>query len=194
MRTVTRGFSGMLSLVFLLGGMTLLTLPGHEAEASGEVTHKDLHQDHKKLGEWLEKIEEQLGDAAPPCGAGTAGQRFVVSTDGTEVCDNTTGWTWEQTPDSIERTHADALAHCPTVGPGYGLPEVKALISLVDYSQFDPALPAGHPFSIVQSSFFWSAALADDSEVAWNVEFHGGLVLVDGKAASHLVWCVRSGS
>ena len=106
----------------------------------------------EKLDEVLVAIDATPSGGAPPCGAGTEGVRFVVSTDGTEVCDNTTGLVWEQTPDSIKREWQAAIAFCPTIG--YRLPEVKELFSLVDFSQSNPTLPAGHPFSNVQSSIY----------------------------------------
>jgi hypothetical protein len=184
---------GLLSIVFLLGGMTLITPLGNEAEASGRVTPQDLHQDHKKIGKSVEKIEEQLGDAAPPCGAGTARQRLVVSPDGTEVCDNTTGLNWEQNPDSIIRNQVDALAHCSTLGPGYRLPEVKELISLVDYSVAGrgPVLPVGHPFSNVgPDADYWSATENTFfRNTWWIVDFDFGNVF--SNPGTNHVWCVR---
>ena len=84
---------------------------------------------------------------APPCGAGTEGQRFVPDT--TEVCDNTTGLFWALTPE-IPLSQPAALSHCADLdlgnGQTYRLPEVNELSSLVDYTQFNPALPEFHPF------------------------------------------------
>ena len=155
-----------------------------------------------KTHEWLEKIETAIGElapgaAAPLCGAGTEGQRFVA--DGTEVCDNDTGLYWVKAPDATPRNHATALTHCAGLNLGnsqtYRLPEVKELISLVDYSQFNPALPAGHPFSGVQSSFYWSASTSAIIPAdAWIVNFGNGFVFTSFKTDSFFVWCARSGS
>ncbi len=147
-----------------------------------------------KLDDLKEAVDALSAGAPPPCGAGTAGQRFVVSPDGTEVCDNTTGLNWQKNPDSTQRTHADALAHCPTVRPSSRLPEVKELISLVDYSvpSPGPVLPAGHPFTNIQSSTYWSATTrAGDPSSAWDVDFVNGDVPHSVKTSSIHAWCVR---
>ncbi len=138
------------------------------------------------------------GYAGPPCGAGTEGQRFVVSPNGTEVCDNTTGLKWEQNPDSITRSHADALAHCPTLGPGFRLPEVKELSSLVDYTQSFPPLSAGHPFTNIQASgggccIYWSATTSTNADnQAWFVLFEFGSLGFFDKTSAVNVWCVST--
>ena len=147
----------------------------------------------EKLDEVLVAVDAMPSGGAPPCGAGTEGARFVVSTDGTEVCDNTTGLVWEQTPDSIKREWQAAVAFCPTIG--YRLPEVKELFSLVDFSQSNPTLPAGHPFSNVQSSIYWSATPRPDFPLdACSVVLRDGTISASFKTNAHLVWCVRDGS
>jgi len=44
--------------------------------------------------------------AAPPCGPGTFGRRFVLFDRGTTVCDNLSGVQWERTPLYMQRTFA----------------------------------------------------------------------------------------
>jgi hypothetical protein len=62
-----------------------------------------------------------------------------------------------------------------------------------------PTLPSGHPFSNVQSSFYWSATtVASNNDFAWSVGFHNVLLSPvaspDGaKTVSSHVWCVRGG-
>lgn len=163
--------------------------------------HKKHHQmssDHvaltaKKLDEVLLAINALPPGGALPCGAATEGNRFVVSTDGTKVCDNTTGLTWEQMPDSILRQWQAAIDFCPTLGTGYRLPEVKELISLVDFGQSNPALPADHPFSNVLD-IYWSATPAADLPLdACSVVFLNGVMNQSFKSNTHNVWCVRDG-
>ncbi len=48
----------------------------------------------------------------PPCGSGSAGERFVLFNGGTPVCDNTTGLIWEQSLDSNLRTFQQATDYC----------------------------------------------------------------------------------
>jgi hypothetical protein len=156
---------------------------------------------HSALTQQLTDIQTAIvnlstgGSAQPPCGAGTGGQRFVVSQDGMEVCDNTTGLNWQQNPDSILRNHGDALSHCPTVRAGSRLPEVKELVSLLDYTRLNPALPASPLFTNVQSNEYWSAT-TDAAETllmpsAWRVLLQTGSVRTIGKDSTENVWCVR---
>ena len=155
-----------------------------------------------------EKLDEVLanGDGAPPCGAGTEGQRFVVYASEEEVCDNTTGLRWQQEPGSEivvgdgascneGATCAfwqDAVDYCAALGDGSRLPEVKKLISLVDYGESFPALPHRHPFEEVQSARYWSAtSVVQDSTSAWFVNFLEGDVGKNVKVSSNRAWCVR---
>ena len=167
----------------------------HAAQNTAQdAAHTALTQQLTDIQAAIANLSTGAGSAQPPCGAGTGGQRFVVSQDGMEVCDNTTGLNWQKDPDSITRTQAAALAYCPTVRAGSRLPEVKELISLVDYTRFNPALPASHLFTNVQSDFYWSATtFAADPSFAWSVLFSNGLVRNLGKTSSLFVWCVRGG-
>lgn len=246
MGTVTRGFIGMLSVVFFLGGVAMVTPLGSGVAQAAKVKHEDLDATIQSESTSIQNtvttesttvqtavgaVESELttqhdmikqaitdtqtaiqgdlttlqaavdalepGAAPPPCGAGTEGQRFVA--DPNEVCDNDTGLYWVKAPDSTTRLHANAVTHCARLDLGnsqtYRLPEVKELISLVDYSQLGPALPSGHPFSNVQSDRYWSAtALALLPPVAWFVLFVNGGVDADIKTSTFFVWCARSGS
>jgi len=69
-------------------------------------------------------------------------------------------------------------------------------MSLVDRSVSfpGPTLPSGHPFSNVQSQFYWSAStLANFPTIAWVADFGFGHVGTALKSSSHFVWCVRGG-
>ena len=88
----------------------------------------------------------------------------------------------------------EAVDYCAALGRGSRLPEVKELISLVDYSQFLPALPDGHPFTGVQSAVnYWSATTnASSPPGAWGVTFSDGHVDTSDKAdGMDHAWCVR---
>ena len=167
------------------------TPPATEAEMT--LQHDMIKQDIADVKALVEALE-----VGAPCGAGTEGQRFVVSEDGKEVCDNTTGLYWEQSPTTNTFNHANALTHCSTLdlgnGQTYSLPEIKKLISLVDYSQFDPALPLGHPFSNILSpstSFNYWSATPSSINSAWAVTFNRGQVLHPGTANNNQAWCAR---
>src|SRR5882724_8516158 len=78
-------------------------------------------------------------DAAPPCGPGTLGQRFVILERGTAVCDNTSGLVWERRrPDQSPRTYQDAVAWCAAKGQAWQLPGIKDFMRIL-------RCPAGTP-------------------------------------------------
>lgn len=132
--------------------------------------------------------------------------RFTDNGDGT-VTDNLTCLIWTQDADIADgtRTWSDALTDCNSLASGsqgltdgsmagdWRLPNVRELSSLIDFSQFNPSLPSGHPFMGVQQDSYWSstifAVLALPS--AWQVDFGNGSVDASLKDDSHFVWCVR---
>ena len=114
------------------------------------------------------------------------------------VLDKETGRVWEQSPSTSTPNWSGALAHCYQleVGgrKGWRLPTIEELASLVDTSQPAPTLPAGHPFSNVQSSDYWSATTDASGPFAWDVDFVDGHVSSGDKSfAFFFVWCVRGG-
>ena len=65
---------------------------------------------------------------------------------------------------------------------------------MVDYGESSPALPLGHPFTSVQSSFYWSSSSSvSGPSSAWYVSMVSGSNLVNNKAGSAFVWPVRGG-
>jgi Protein of unknown function (DUF1566) len=130
-----------------------------------------------------------------------ASTRFIVLTNMSSeaVLDRETGLVWEQTPSTDPSTWEDAQIHCIALNKGnrggWRLPTVQELRSLVDPTQVDPALPAGHPSSSnVQSSFYWSATTdARNASYAWAVYFGSGGVISGTKNNDFYGWCVRGG-
>jgi hypothetical protein len=132
-----------------------------------------------------------------------AAQRFVVlaAFNSDAVLDKNTGLVWEKSPAVTTHTWSDARFQCANknVGgqKGWRLPSFAELSSLVDPSVAPPGptLPAGHPFTNVQSAGYWSAtASADNPTFAWVVFFFNGNVFntVMANVVNH-VWCVRGG-
>jgi len=129
-------------------------------------------------------------------------ERFVLVMGGAGVLDKETGLVWEQSPNEPVHTWVEAHLFCniKAVGnrKGWRLPTAQELASLIDTSNpaGNPDLPAGHPFTNVQSSIYWSATTdAGDSTRAWQVNFFFGN-LAGGpeseiKTDALLVWCVR---
>ena len=118
---------------------------------------------------------------------------------GEAILDWETGLVWEKSPDTTMRTwvHAIDYAYQKTVGgrKGWRLPTVEELASLVDPTQNYLALPSVHPFTNVQSDYYWSATTsAYDTSKAWAVSFGYGGVDYGLKSDDIVyVWCVRGG-
>jgi hypothetical protein len=139
---------------------------------------------------------------APPSWDQTlpASKRFIVlsNMDSAAVLDKETGLVWEQSPSTSSFYEAQAQNHCDTLTVGnrngWRIPTLRELASLVDPSVLSPGptLPAGHPFSNVQTStFYWSDST--NAGFANGVRFFNGLVVIDCRSCSYFVWCVRSG-
>jgi hypothetical protein len=57
-----------------------------------------------------------------------------------------------------------------SVAGDWRLPNIREPHSLLDFSQIDPALPSGHRFTDVQSSYYWSSTTnANGNSLAWRV-------------------------
>ena len=127
------------------------------------------------------------------------------------ITDTLTGLMWMENADAGNdcqgvdtgtETWASALASaaaCNDAG-GYAgytdwrLPNVRELFSLIDFSQYNPALPSGHPFDNVQSYYYWaSTTLAGSTTYAWYVYLGNGRVYYDFKTYTCYVWPVRGG-
>lgn len=125
--------------------------------------------------------------------------RFLAVFSGAAVTDVETGFTWEQSPDFFYGTWSEAIEHCRAkiVGgqAGWRLPSIKALSTLIDSSQKDPALPSGHPFGNIKSSIYWSSTPSEtDDIVAWHVSFFTGEVVTDQKSQTRRAWCMLGGT
>lgn len=131
--------------------------------------------------------------------------RFIELADwnGEAVLDRETGLVWERSPDSTRRNWFGAQLHCNGLNAGnrrgWRLPTLQELasLSLVDPSVGSPGLtlPAGHPFTNVQSSVYWSAtSIAVNTSLAWVVIFDDRVGGSGDKAnLNFFVWCVRGG-
>jgi hypothetical protein len=133
--------------------------------------------------------------------------RFIDHGNGT-VTDNLTGliWTknaslpngyitWQQALDYVASLNASNYF-------GYTdwrLPNRKELFSLIDHSQYNPFLPADHPFTNVQSSLYWSSTTyAYSPDQPWTVSVWYGTVNgrysgTKSDSNSLAVWPVRGG-
>lgn len=130
--------------------------------------------------------------------------RFVVlaNWNNEAVLDRETGLVWEKVPSTATGIWFQAELRCADLNlggrMGWRVPSRAELQSVVDRSQLSPALPIGHPFTVLSSSsdFYWSATTVGDGggSSAWIVSFRNGEALGGGKSIFLLTWCVRGGS
>jgi hypothetical protein len=115
---------------------------------------------------------------------------------GPVVRDRLTGleWTTDANLSGTEVVWADAFEvietqlNDPSVGghDDWRVPNLNELTTLLDYSLFSPALPAGHPFTGVQSqSTYWSSTTSPVDPMA------AGTARVSGVGAGQLGWSSR---
>ena len=158
---------------------------------------------------------DALGEPIACAGTGQDGEyrtgasvdpRFTDNADGT-VSDNLTGLIWLKDADCFGlQSWTAALITSNTLASGdcgltdgsaagaWRLPNVKELQALIDFAQFDPALPAGSPFIGVQSALYWSStSYANAPAFAWYVILNDGTVSNATKTNPFHVWPVRGG-
>ena len=76
-----------------------------------------------------------------------------------------------------------------SVAGDWHLPTLAELDSLVDATQFSPALPTGHPFINVKTSGYWSPSIDNNG-----INLENGIEFKDTNAAhTYYVWPVRGG-
>lgn len=133
--------------------------------------------------------------------------RFTDNGNGT-VRDNLTGLIWLKNANCFGNPlWTTALSNANTLASGscgltdgsvagdWRLPNIRELVSLIDYGRFGPALPAGHPFTGVLNTNYWSSTShAVVPNYAWNVNIDNGFFTSYDKAQYNLyVWPVRGG-
>jgi YD repeat-containing protein len=134
--------------------------------------------------------------------------RFTTNGD-TTVRDNLTGLVWS--PDAGTPTIGTCIGGVKTLQEAldyivclnnnsylghndWRLPNRKELYSLIDFSQYSPALTSGHPFANVLNSGYWSST-TDNSNTsnAWMIGIGYGAVGKNSKGSGFYVWPVRGG-
>jgi Protein of unknown function (DUF1566)/HYDIN/CFA65/VesB-like, Ig-like domain len=133
--------------------------------------------------------------------------RFEDNGNGT-ITDHLTGLVWLQNANCFGALQhwLYALDDCNNLSSGtcgltdgsaagdWRLPNPKELLSLIDYSQYAPALPTGHPFQNIQISYYWAAdtLIANFNRHAWIVNMEYGGSSSDWKyLGNYYVWPVR---
>jgi murein DD-endopeptidase MepM/ murein hydrolase activator NlpD len=107
------------------------------------------------------------------------------------------GVTWQHALDFVKGINNGTYSQCGAGYRDWRLPNRKALRSLIDYSRYNPALPAGHPFTNVQSlntTAYWSSTTGNYMGYAWYVWMrNGGMYPSDDNYNESYVWPVRGG-
>jgi len=123
--------------------------------------------------------------------------------------DNRTGLMWATNPDdscatcpggfvsSGTYTWEPAIARCEGLTyagfADWRLPNVKELVSIVDYSQLSPSINRAY-FLNTQSEYYWSSTtLVAYTPAALIVYFVNGFIFSNNKTGSFYVRCVRGG-
>jgi len=135
--------------------------------------------------------------------------RFTDNGNGT-VKDNLTGLVWlKNATCSLLKDWNDALVFAAGMASGqcgltdgsqagnWRLPNTNELLSLIDRSRLNPALPEGHPFTNVVSNAYWtSTSQAHLTSSAWQINLANGVGYGANKADWRYtadVWPVRTG-
>jgi len=126
--------------------------------------------------------------------------RFTDLGDGT-VKDNLTGLEWIKDPHSLSgnsggQNWPSAIDFCNGLvyadHSDWRLPNIKELESLMDCGQYSPALPSGHPFSGVQSVYYWSGtSCLGNTSLKFCVYVPMGVVDSLDQSGQRYVWPVR---
>ncbi|MGH6900634.1 MAG: DUF1566 domain-containing protein [Geminicoccaceae bacterium] len=133
-----------------------------------------------------------------------ADARFVVldDFDGDAVLDLETQLVWQRAPGRGQlRTLLGAFNSCfaTVIGNrlGWRVPGMAELTSLIDRTQQDPPLPAGHPFDVSElTADVWSSTTVSetDPEQAFHQDMINDGFLGNAVKDNELeVWCIRGG-
>ena len=73
------------------------------------------------------------------------------------------------------------------------VPNRRELFSLISLEQINPALPAGHPFFNVFTSYYWTSTTCSPlPDQAWYIHLGGARVFKGLKKASYMLWPLRT--
>jgi len=137
---------------------------------------------------------------------GCNSSRFKCVMGGEAVLDKQTGITWARNANVADKEipWQEAVKFCQDLEignrKGWRLPTKEELITILDTSQSNPALPDGHPFKNVESSgvsssgcYWTSTEYEGDSKNVWVVYMHLGRVRDDLKLFDGRIWPVLGG-
>ncbi len=155
-----------------------------------------------KTGQTITYVQKDDGNLQK--GVASPTPRFADNGNGT-ITDKLTGLIWMQNANAFDvKTWDQAVSAANNLASGSGgltdgskagdwrLPNLKELQSLADYGMIKPALPAGHPFTGVMSTAYWTSTTHGFyTDAAWIIGLADGWVATYYKTDSYYVWCVR---
>lgn len=159
----------------------------------------DLHEYGKHfccvecLHVWIEKIcKKNIVDRANKWLY--TDRRFYTSHMGLVVVDQKTGLMWDNRDLCKKYTHDEAMREAETMSvAGYTdwrLPTIEELVSIVDYSKYNPAID--NIFNCQSSRYWLSTTYALNIAYAWAVNFNDGGVNANTKTNTFYVRCCRT--
>jgi hypothetical protein len=103
--------------------------------------------------------------------------------------------TWQHALDFVAGiTVTGSYSNCAAGFSDWRLPNVREMQSLIDYGEYNPDLPDGHPFTGGPFSNYWSSTTdANSAGNAWLVSLYYGYVERYNKMVAWCVWPVRGG-
>ena len=137
---------------------------------------------------------------------GCNSSRFKCVMGGEGVLDKQTGLTWARNVDLAggPKPFQEAVKFCQDLEignrKGWRLPTIGELITIMDTSRSDPALPDGHPFENVENvgsswgSYWSSTTYEGDSKSAYIVGMNIGIVTDSLKIFDSWIWPVLGGN
>lgn len=119
-------------------------------------------------------------DGAVQAGEASPSPRFTLLGDGI-IHDDLTGLYWSTVNGQSTWQGAVAMANQSS----WRLPNIRELLSLMDFSQAAPALPEGHLFPAIQSNAkYWTSSSMYDlggNSTAWQVDLRNGSTVTAAK-------------
>jgi hypothetical protein len=130
-----------------------------------------------------------------------AAERFELVMGDEAVLDKETGLVWTKNANIAGyKNWQDAINNCRNLDTGnrkgWRLPTVEELATLVDPTQSNPALPAGHPFDNVVLAYYWAiTTYQPDTARAWTVDMSDGSIYntLHKTLSTAPFWPVRGG-
>ena len=181
--------------------------PGSTGHTLDQVYEKAIPTQVPKTGQTGSDLPGDDGDLQK--GVAWPTTRFTDNSNGT-VTDNLTGLIWLKNANCFgTKIWGTAVSDCNTLAHGtcgltdgssagdWRLPNIKEILSLIDFGQFAPALPA-NPFTDVKGEFtdtdYWSSTGATNAAgYSWSLSFSFGTLCRCLVSNTYYVWPVRGG-